>query len=99
MARPRFAGDTAPDGIEKRHDEDAVSAASLVRRLRWRRRFALPGAARNPQLLVSDLAGAAGGTGARQQADRRTAGADGVGAGGGGGAGARVVRDPYLDAV
>ena len=56
-----------------RDDEDAVPASAVVRRVRRRRRLALPGAAGDPQLLVSDLAGAARRAGAGQQADRRTA--------------------------
>ncbi len=51
-----------------------VPAAALVRRVRRRRRLALPGAAGDPQLLVSDLAGPAGRAGAGQPADRRAAG-------------------------
>ena len=57
------------------HDEDAVSAPAVIRRFRRRRGLALSGEARDPILLVSDLAGAARRAGARQQADRRPAGA------------------------
>ena len=73
---PRRAGRThdASKGTS-RYDEDAVSAPAVIRRLRRRRRLALPGAARDPLVLVSDLAGAAGRAGAGQQADRRAAGA------------------------
>ena len=50
-----------------------VSAGSFLRRFRRRRRLALPGAARNPLLLVSDLARPGRGGRAGQQADRRRA--------------------------
>ena len=57
------------------HDEDAVSAPAVLRRFRRRGGFALSGAARDPVVLVSDLAGAARRAGAGQPADRRPAGA------------------------
>jgi hypothetical protein len=46
--------------------KNTVFAGPVVRRLRRRRRVALPGEARDPLVLVSDLARAAGGARARQ---------------------------------
>src|SRR5580658_90851 len=86
-------------GRVNQHDEDAFSAASLVRRVRWRRRLTLPGEAGDPQFLVSDLAGPAGRAGAGQPADRRAAGGDRAAGGTDRGAPARAVRDPYLLAL
>ena len=57
----------------RRHDAYAFPAGTLVRRVRRRRRVALSGAARDSLVLVSDLAGPAGGAGRRQQARRRAA--------------------------
>ena len=75
-AASRRAGRTACASKGTRpHDEDPVSAPAVIRRFRRRRGLALSGAARDPLVLVSDLAGAAGGAGAGQQADRRPAGA------------------------
>src|SRR4051812_14184406 len=63
-----------PLGETSRYDEDPVFAAAVFRRFRRRRRFALSGEAGDPLVLVPDLAGAAGGAGARQQADRGASG-------------------------
>ncbi len=55
------------------HASHSLSSSPLLRRLRRRRRIALPGEARDQIVLVSDLARSAGGPGREQQADRRPA--------------------------
>ena len=65
---PRSNGSSLRVSAERRYlklNEDAFPLSPQLRRLRRRRRLALPGAARGHQLLVSDLAGATGGAGAR----------------------------------
>ena len=54
-----------PIMVRSNRDADFVPSGALVRRFRWRRRIALSGAARNPLVLVPDLARAAGGTWSR----------------------------------
>src|SRR5258708_18925890 len=58
------------------HDEDAVPATAILRRLRRRRRVTLSGAAGDPFLLVSDVGRPTRGTRPRQPPDRRAAGRD-----------------------
>src|SRR5579872_3058606 len=83
----------------KPDDEDAVPASAVIRRVRRGRRFALPGATGDPQLLVSDLARTAGRAGAGQQADRRASRGRPPRRGHRPGTRFRAVRDPHLDAV
>ena len=54
----------------RKHDAHPVPAGTVVRRIRRRRGLALPGAARDPLVLVSDVACAAGSAGRGQQARR-----------------------------
>src|SRR5215472_4785881 len=56
--------------VRRNRDAHIVSASAFVRGLRRRSRLALSGAPRNPLVLVSDLAGAAGRFGREQHIDR-----------------------------
>jgi ceramide glucosyltransferase len=60
----------AQESIDASHP---VPSSAFLRRFRWRRRIALSGQARDQVVLVSDLAGSAGGFGREQSADRRPA--------------------------
>ena len=92
------SGRMTPSKGTSRYDEDPVPAPAVVRRLRRRRGLALSGEARDPLVLVSDLAGPAGGAGSRQQADRRAAGAARARRRSAAGRRLRARRDAHLDA-
>jgi ceramide glucosyltransferase len=59
---------------DTQRDEDAFPTTAIVRRLRRRRRVALSGAARDPVVLVSDVARPAGSAGAGESTGRCAAG-------------------------
>src|SRR5262245_21232457 len=81
------------------HDEDAFPAGAVVRRLRWRRRGALPDEPRGALVLVPDLAGAAGRPGRGLEADRCAAAPAQVRGRRARGHEPRPGGDAYLDAV
>src|SRR5690348_4250007 len=72
IGSPRAAA--LPSTETVRYDENVVPAAAFVRGFRRRRWLALSGAARNPLVLVSNLARAAGRARPGQPLDRRAAG-------------------------
>src|SRR5581483_8682761 len=81
------------------HDAYLVFAGSVLRRFRRRCGLALPGAARNPLVLVSDLACAGRGRGARIETDRRHPAQDATAGNSRAGEKFRSGRAAHLDAV
>src|SRR6516225_6120169 len=85
--------------VRGRLNAHTIPSSALVRRVRWRSRLALSGAARGPLVLVSDMARPAGGPRREQQTHRRAIAPHQVPAGGRGGARLRPRRAAHVGAV
>src|SRR5215471_3727427 len=94
-----IAKDSSPSKETVPHDEDPVLASAILRGFRRRSGVALSGAARDPLVLVSDLARPAGGAPTREQAHRCAGGWYPDRASAAARARLRPRRDAHLDAV